>query len=77
MNFNSFNTYHSMYNYNQNDFIFDRFVESGKWTFFPQRGKWQVKNLLSSKYWFTHAGEEVPFNTNSQLNYKDYPPYGY
>lgn len=77
MNFNSFNTYHSVYNYNQYEFLNRRFVQDNKWTFFPQRGKWQLKNLLGSKYWFTHAGEKVPFSTNSTLDYKDYAPYGY
>lgn len=75
--YNSFNNYHSVYNFEMVNFVNERFIPTGRNVFFPQRGKWQLKNLLGSKYWFSHAGEEVNYNTNATLNYEDYPPYGY
>ncbi len=75
--YHSFNNYHSVYNYEMIDYVNLRFIPVGKNIFYPQRGKWQLTNLLGSKYWFTHAGEEVNYNTNNTLDYVDYPPYGY
>ena len=75
--YKSFNTYHSVYNYNQSEFIKGRFANEQGWLFNPQRGKTLVKNMLSSKYWFSYGGQEFDYPYGSHSMHKDIAEYGY
>lgn len=60
--YHSFNGYTSIYNYNQFDFMTDRFKIAHAWNFYPQPGKWLLKSRLGSKY-FIQAEEtdQIPY----------------
>lgn len=51
-NYSGFRFYHSLYNYEMNDFMNDRFKKSSSW-FTHDSEKTLLKNYLSSKYWFS------------------------
>lgn len=57
-----FTFYHSVYNYEIDDFIQNNIASAGGWVVGANSGKWQYKEMFGSKYWFDlTGGRNVPF----------------
>ena len=57
-----FTFYHSVYNYEIDDFIQNNIASAGGWVVGSNPGKWQYKEMFASKYWFDlTSGNHVPF----------------
>lgn len=57
-----FTFYHSVYNYEVDDFIQNNISSAGGWVVTANAGKWQFKEMFAGKYWFDlTGGRNVPF----------------
>lgn len=57
-----FTFYHSVYNYEIDDFIQNNIASAGGWVVTANAGKWQYKEMFAGKYWFDlNGGTNVPF----------------
>lgn len=57
-----FTFYHSVYNYEIDDFIQNNISSAGGWVVTGNAGKWQFKEMFASKYWFDlTGGYNVPY----------------
>lgn len=57
-----FTFYHSVYNYEVDDFIQENIASAGGWVVASNAGKWQFKEMFGSKYWFDLTGlGNVPY----------------
>lgn len=57
--FHSFYGYLSTYNYNQEEFVNQRYKYPNKWIFIQQKGKWMNKNQLSCKYFVRYKKDTM------------------
>ncbi len=57
-----FTFYHSVYNYEIDDFIQNNIASAGGWVVGANSGKWQYKEMFGSKYWFDlTGGSNIPY----------------
>lgn len=57
-----FTFYHSVYNYEIDDFIQNNIASAGGWVVGANSGKWQYKEMFGSKYWFDlTGGRNIPY----------------
>lgn len=64
-----FTFYHSVYNYEIDDFIQNNISSAGGWVVTGNAGKWQFKEMFASKYWFDlTGGKNVPFGYSKLAN---------
>ena len=69
-NLSGFSGYHSLFNYNQEDFFNGRFKEEGTWYLFNQPYKMGLKNFLSNGYWIGNKNNDEESGINSPIGYE-------